>query len=284
MRKKLFKKAVAAVLAMTMVFSLTGCSANEKNAAKIMEEAAKCMEDVSSLSYDMTMNMDISSDGQNMAIATTGKADCIVDPMLMKMDMTMDMGEAGSMASQMYMSEQDGKYVIYSGVDVDGKKTWQKQEMENANALKQYNAKASFELYLKSANSFKENGTETINDSEATRYDGIITGDTLNEVIESSGMLDQLSTLGVSSENMGDMLKDIGDLNISIWIDKESSMPVKYEMDMTSMMQSILNKAVADQDKAPEINISKSVMSMTISNINGVESFEIPQEVIDSAA
>lgn len=38
------------------------------------------------------------------------------------------------------------------------------------------------------------------------------------------------------------MLTDLGDLPISVWVEKESNLPVKYEMDMTAIMQSIMTR------------------------------------------
>ena len=104
------------------------------------------------------------------------------------------------------------------------------------------------ELYLKSGSNFQENGTETIEGKETVRYDGVITNECFNEVFTSTGVLDQFSSLGVDAETAQSMLTDLGDLPISVWVEKESNLPVKYEMDMTAIMQSIMTKTMEAAD------------------------------------
>lgn len=280
MMKKLFKRAAAVVMTMALMFGLSACSG--ASAADLMEEAVKNMNDIKSMSFEMNMDIEMSAMGQSIAMKTTTDADCIADPMLMKMDINMDMGAAGSMKSKMYMEAKDGKYIIYTGMETDGKTTWQKKEQQDAKIMQQYDAKASFDMYMKNANSFKENGTEEINGKNAARYDGVISNDSISEVIDSSGLLNQLSSIGISADNLSEILKDCGDLNVSIWLD-DDSMPVKYEINMTKMMQSIMKSALKGQEGSEDITIGKTIISAAIKDVNNVETFEIPQDVIDSA-
>ena len=61
---------------------------------------------------------------------------------------------------------------MYTGGDFGGEMSWFKQTPGDLAAVAQYDAKENFELYLKSAESFKENGSETTNGIKTVRYDG----------------------------------------------------------------------------------------------------------------
>mgnify|MGYP000769119513 FL=1 len=203
----------------------------------------------------------------------------------MHMDMTMDMGAMGSMKMQMYMTEEEGAYQLYVGTDDgSGATTWAAQSVPDADQMKQYDTQANMELYLKSGSNFQENGTETIEGKETVRYDGVITNECFNEVFTSTGVLDQFSSLGVDAETAQSMLTDLGDLPISVWVEKESNLPVKYEMDMTAIMQSIMTKTMEAADSTETITVESVYMTMLIHGIDNVESIEVPQEALDAAA
>ena len=87
---------------------------------------------------------------------------------------------------------------MYTGSDFGGEMSWFKQTPGDLAAVAQYDAKENFELYLKSAESFKENGSETTNGIKTVRYDGIISEDALKDVMNSTGVLSQPNSVGVS--------------------------------------------------------------------------------------
>lgn len=62
---------------------------------------------------------------------------------------------------------------------------------------------------MSTGSSFQEAGTETVEGKEAVRYDGVITNDSFNELFESTGILDQFSSLGVNEETAKSMLTDL---------------------------------------------------------------------------
>ena len=185
----------------------------------------------------------------------------------------------------MYAQEQDGTYHLYTGIDDgSGKMSWTAQTLTDAGQLEQYDAQASMDLYLDNAASFQENGTETVENEEAVRYDGVISNDSLNEVLTATGMMDQLSGLGVDGATVGSMLTDLGDMPVSIWVGQESGMPVKCNVDLTTVMQSIMTKALESAGSGETVTMESVQISIVIRNINGVERIEIPQEALDSAA
>ena len=59
---------------------------------------------------------------------------------------------------------------------------------------------------------------------------------------------------------------------------------MKYDMDMTAMMQSIMTKAMEAAGSTLTIPIETVHMTMLVHGIDIVECSEIPQEALDAAA
>ena len=284
--KKWFKKGAAIAMSATMALSLAACASGKPaTPEEVRKAASEKVAAAKSMSSEVIMDMKMTSAEQTIQMTMTGAVETIEEPMAMHMDMTMDMGAMGSMKMQMYMTEEEGAYQLYVGTDDgSGATTWAAQSVPDADQMKQYDTQANMELYLKSGSNFQENGTETIEGKETVRYDGVITNECFNEVFTSTGVLDQFSSLGVDAETAQSMLTDLGDLPISVWVEKESNLPVKYEMDMTAIMQSIMTKTMEAADSTETITVESVYMTMLIHGIDNVESIEVPQEALDAAA
>ena len=290
---KKMKRITCLAIAVLMALALAACGGNnggeksvEPSIAEIMEKAQTSMENISSMSYDMTMDIGMAVSNMTFDISTDVKADYIAEPIKMKMDMNMDMGILGSMQILSYMEIVDGTYYMYTGFpDEDGTMIWMKEKIELGD-IAQYDAQKSMDLYIRSAESFKENGTEVIDGVNTTRYDGIISRDAWNEVLENTGVLEQLDVSDI--DEISGFFDDLGDLPISIWIADETYIPMKYEMDMKDFMQGLMDKimeeAIEEGEDAEDyaITITKTDLSMIMSNINGIDSIEIPEEALSA--
>lgn len=271
-------KRCAAALAVVLGLSLCSCGSTTDDP---LAAAQKQMESVKSMDAHMTMEMDMQVMGQTMESVTTMDMTCFSEPNKLKAEMTMDMGELGSQSMSMYAEEKDGSYTMYV---FDGS-SWASQAAELSD-LEQYDAKSSMNLYLDSGSDFQEDGTETINGVEAVKYTGVIRGDKLREVMEASGSLDSMSSLtqmGVTEDQIEEMLSDLGDMPVSIWIDTEDHYPVQYEMDMTSIMNGLMEKmmdVVGDEAKGLDLSVPKMLITMTCSHFNSATDFTIPEEAL----
>lgn len=280
-RMRKMKKWLALGLVLIMMVSMVGCGGGGdkgKSTEDVMKTAQEELAKVKSMKYDMSMDMNMSAGGQTIESKTTGEVSYNADPLAMQMSMTMDMGAQGKMDMLMYAAKEGDDFVMY--MSPDNGANWGKQVMADAAQLEQYNAQDSMSLYLDSIDSFKEAGTEQINGSDAVRYDGVISNDAMNEVMEASGAAQQLTQYGITEEQAAEMYKDLGELPISIWIDKESSLPVKYEMDMTAMMQKIMTKVMETMGATAEdagLTVDKMFISMTLYDFNNVDPIEIPE-------
>ena len=270
----------AAALALLLVLGLSACGGND--ASEAIVKAQEAMADVQSMTYQTVMEMDLSAEGSSVSMSVTADVSAIVDPLALEMAMSLDMGELGTLDYTSYMVSGDDALTMYSCLDMGDGPTWIREDVTDMTSLSQYDAKASLDLYLKSAQSFREVGAETVGDYEAVRYDGVIKGDDLDEVLETSGVLEQLSNLGI--EESADLLTDIGDLPISIWIDQATSFPVKYEMDMSALMQAMLGKMAETDESVSGITVDKLIVSMVVTGVDCVDEIVVPEEALTATA
>ena len=281
MNKKLTKTlAGAVVLALSLALCACGGSSSPEDA---LTRAQAAFADVKSMHYTIDMDMGFSADGESMEMNTTAEADCIVDPIMMDMDMTMDMMGLFDMDLKMYVVQDGSTYTMYTGMDNgDGTMSWSKDTLADLGDIAQYNGKASMDIYLENGSNFKEIGAEDVDGVSAVRYDGVISQDSLKSVMDTSGVLEQYESLGL--EGMEDLLDEMGDLPVSIWLDPDSDLPVKYEMDMTQMMQNMMNKLLAEEEETADIGftVDKCVISMVCSDYNTVSNIEIPEEALNA--
>lgn len=276
----------AAALTLTLGLGLTACGGTAPAAEtpeEVLTKAQEALAGVTSMGYDMTMDLSMGAEGETLAISTVTRADTVLSPLAMKAEMEIDLGDLGGTTSMtIYAKEQDGSYLTAVGTpDEAGQMTWQSSSMDALGELENLSGADSMQLYLDSIQNFTQGESETVNGVEATRYDGVILGEDLSEVIAASGALSQLDSLGMGE--MSELFKGMGDLPVSLWIAKETYYPVKYEMDLTEMMQSILDKTLSEQMGADiGLTVEQTALSMTIRDINQVGEIEIPAEALET--
>ena len=294
------KRALAALSALTLTLSLTACGGGGQQStgdsgtdamtpAERVAAAEEKMSALTSLSIDMTQDIGMSfamaDQSQELNMSTKMQMDVIQEPLKAKGTMQIDMGEelGGVQDVELYIMSEDDAANLY--MQMGGQ--WIKQSVTEAE-LGQYDAADSLELYLDSAADFAEAGTEQVGGADATKFTGVIKGDKLYDVIEESGVLSSLGQTGtdVSEDAIKSMLSELGDLPMSVWINADGY-PVQYEMDMSQMIDSILQKALEMEgaaDQGMTMTVSKAAMSLTCSNFNAVEDFELPAEAQNATA
>ena len=288
--KNLWKRGAAAVLALVLALGLTACGGKDGgdgDAASAMLSARESMQKVSSMSYIYSMEMSMKADGETVEMTVDGTADMTMDPVAAKMTMNMNMLGMSLTGIELYMVQEGSQTVTYTGMDLfgGGSKTWTKTTGGNGStgvSMEQYNAKDSFDLYLKNGANFKAMGTETVQSAPATRYEGVIAKDMLKDTLEKSGSMEQLDSM--VDANIDDVLKKVGDISVTMWLDNETGLPVKYVIDMTNFLVSMMELAAENAGESADVSADKFVVSMEVTKYNGVGEIKVPQDILDSAA
>ena len=281
--KNLWRKIASGALALAMMFTLAACGKENggADAASVMAAAQQEMAKVSSMRYTYAMEMAISAEGQSVEMKVDGTADVTMNPYAAKMTMNMDMLGMALKDVQIYMVSEGGQMVAYTGMDMTGagQNQWYKSQADDSGMnTENYDAVESFELYMKNGSNFKAVGTDTVQGASATRYEGVITSDMLEDTLEESGSLDNITSL--LGEDYGDVLASLSGIPITIWIN-DAGLPVKYVFDMTSMMTELLQNSADSEDA--DVSVDKFVMSMEVLGYNDIEPITVPQEVLDTA-
>lgn len=267
---------------MALAFVLTGCT--RETAAEAIAKAQVSLQNVESMSYTLAMDMEMTGQGQTMKMTSLAGVDYILEPARMKMEMDASVNGIKGIHTISYMTQDSGTYTLYTGLDNGEEIFWQTMKLENMDSYMQYNAQSNLELYLSCAESFEAAGEETLtNGTETVRYDGIISKDQLEKVIESSGMSSQLENMGFEPSITQNMFRELNDLPICIWIEKDTYMPVQYQMDMTAIMQSMLDGMMDSLgDAASDITVNKVRISMTVQSINDIDHIDIPEDALSA--
>ena len=264
--KKLLAAALAAVL------TLAGCGTTVLSAEETKELltlSQKTMATVESMAAEMTMEMDMSMGEETAETTTVAKILTQQNPLRMQMNLSATL-EDGTEAQnmQMYAEEEDGKLRTY----VLAADTWYSQTME-LGSLAQYNAEENVTLYLSNLADFSATATEKINDTEATKIEGTLKKDVLQKVLAESGMTETAAAMGVTEEQLAA-------LPLTLWIDADGYV-LKYEMNLTEVMQKIMDKAMeaaGSTDASSAVKVEKTSISMVCSQFNAVKEITIPEE------
>lgn len=273
---KFGRRAAALTLGGLLALSVTACggTTNKGNSAEKIQAALEKINAIQSMDATMFMEMDMSAMGQSIETDTTMNMSCFNDPMKLKADMTVSMGELGAVSMSVY-AQQDGEQCstyLYDGT------SWTVQTME-IDDLQQYDAQQSMDLYLESGVDYAYEGTEEINGMTTDKYSGVIRGDAMEEVMKASGATSNLESSLGSSVDLSNLYSDMEDMPITVWIDQETGYPVRYYMDMTDVMQAMMTKMFSSMG-AGSITIGKMQITMDCFNFDNVADFEIPAEAL----
>ena len=279
------KKYTAMLLALCAALNPTACGGSGGNGGSgdsggsgkdPLAAAMENMSKVESMDAKMVMEMDMTAGDQTLETVTTIDTSLFTEPMRMKVDMTMDMSGYGDASMEIYAEEaEDGTLVMYQYDGMD----WSTQNV-TTDDLVQYDVSGSMDAYIASASNFKQEGTEQVGGASAYKYTGVITGDSMQDVMMSSGALDSLGTqMNMDEAQMEELLS--GDIAVTLWIDEENLYPVQYDMDMTEVMDGLMGKileAAGDDAAGLTMSIPKMTISMTCGNFNSATDFTIPEE------
>ena len=227
----------------------------------------------------MEMDMNMSADGESQSLESVTSMETVFfnDPRKIKVEINVDMGEAGSVSQSLYGEvTEDGTATMYL---FDGA-SWQSQVVGTTD-LDQYDASGSMLSFIDSGDVYTLDGMESVDGANAYKYSCVLSGEEAKQNILSAGALDSFSSLGLTASQLEGMLDDLGEITEYVWIDEATLYPVKYESDMTAVMDTLMSKVVesmGEQAEGLSMNISKMKISMTCSNFNNATDFTIPEE------
>lgn len=290
--KTIKRKAAMLLLASFLVLSMLGLAACGKKSTKdIVTAATEKANNAKSMTYDMDMEMAMSIMGQEMTMKMYGSGEMINEPVQLSMIMNMDISAAGNSQANLmkiYATKEDDDFVVYMGAGTGEDDIAWSKTTEDASTLNQYNARESLDIYVDAAESFKETETEKINEKNATKYEGVITGDAVNKVIQESGVMEQFASMGID-ESMVETISNISaDIPLTLWITEKDEEIVQYRIDLTDYITEFMKAAMKDQGVGSEdmfaLDITSMVETITVTGYDNVSEIQIPDEALNAPA
>lgn len=251
-----------------------------------IEEALKRMAEVDSMEMEMVMDMDMYVMIGDQAVpamsVTTVDIECINDPLKIKVEIE-DVKRAMTQSMSIYgVADENGNYVIYA---YDGE-SWYAEEVSESE-LNEYNVQSSMEAQIGDTSAYVLEGTEKVNGADAYKYSCTITGDKMKEALTEAGVLNSFSYLGFSESDIYNMLDGLGEVVTYVYVDEETFYPVRYEMDMTEVIDALfvaIIDALGEQAGGMSMSVAKAEMMVTCSNFNGISDITVPEEALSAAA
>ena len=261
-------------LMVSLIFTVAGCA---KEQSDIISKARASSSSIKNYDLDMTMDIAMSVMDQDVVMKMNMNSTNFIDPIKSKSTVSIDMGELGKQESQSYVVQDGNVIKVYTYAM--GK--WSVEELNDLKNMEEALSEANFKVFLDNFSNFKETGTDVVDGKDVVVYEGIIKGESLGEVMQTSGLLESLQS-DMSMDYDVVFGTDMGDMPVKFWIEKDSAYPVKYEMDMAEVMNRLMTIIYAEAIPGTdlEVNVSKCLVVMTMSNINKAEDFKIPDEVL----
>ena len=277
--KQKFKYFMLVIFAM-MVFS--GCGSSEKSATELIEKAQEEMTEITSFQAEVDMNVKMQMGEEEIATVTTADITAFVKPLKMKLDVSSSMENSGTPETiiQMYVQEKENEITSF----VNAGTGWYSQQMQGEN-FGQYRIYDNIIHYLATIDNPKDKGTEKIGDTSTVRVEGTLKGETMEKIIQESGVLSSVQSVGISEEELHEMYAEINGLPITLWIG-DDGLVYQYETDLSELMQIIMDKTIEligfdTSGDGMNVLVQEANISMKCSEFNEVENFEIPAEVLE---
>lgn len=268
------RKLLALLLVFCMVFALAACGNKDMSDADVMKQATENMNALKSMTAETSMEMVFSMGEDSMTMTSEMTQKVINDPISMEIVMNMVMGFGGEtqeMESTVYAEADGDNLITYTQMEGD----WYKMTQPGLEALEEYDTTKAMGTYLEAIQNFKKTGTEDVAGVKADKYEGVITEDYFQTILEESGLDEQFGFDGGDSATLKEIFEGIGEMPITIWIDGEKLLPVKYYFDMSNMMSAMMKNMGADEEG---LAIDKVILSMVLTGFDNVEAINIPQE------
>lgn len=283
---KLKKRLIALVCMLMMLLSLAACGGEPTTPPDPLETAMENLKTVENLQAEAKMDMTMTVNGETVDTKTSMDMIYYINPLRMLMEMeTVANGETVSLTMACEQSE-DGIDIYYAD---DENWYYQKIDLDEANSMQGFDYRPDQAI---GDYSYTADGTEEIDGVTLYKYTCELTGEAMQEAMNSSGAMNSMGDTGISAEDMEEMFKSLDGLSIkaSVWISEDEMLPVRYEMDMTDLMNAIMsysmetaakNAGVSVDELGIQMSVSKVVVTMEYYNYDYADDFEVPAEVVD---
>lgn len=256
---------------LVLVFSFAGCGSKEKTIDEILTAAQKKSQEAKSGDAKATFTLKASSGKETIGMDMNMDMNVFTDPAKLKTVISMNIdagqGDAVNQNMEMYVIQENEEYYTYMSV----LGSWMKMKLDKSEFEESMNSSNS-EAYLNTLTEIKDSLTSSEVEEDGKKLiklEGTVTGESMKKLIETSGVDDQLSSANLDIS----AYENLGDIQISVYFDKEAETLYKISMDMKNMMQKALEAEAGEE----EVAVDECLIEAIYENFNAGTDFELPE-------
>lgn len=292
------KKIIGIMMCVVLAFGcLTGCG--KKSDEELLMSAVTSVN--SAKSFDMTtklsgkMKIEIAKQSEDVDMAMNMTATRFSDPVKVK-TVTNTETAGTKQTSESYVQKDGDNYVVYTKAN----NAWSKANLGNVDdAMKQAGFEDFSSQFSGDVSKYKKQEDKKEGDKSYLVYNYTLSSEDIKGMME--GMSSSMSSLfgsGSDSEKLLDtIVKSMGNITMTIWIDRDEESIYKVECSLTEMMNKLFKGLLDEISKSATKNskdktsvdlaqalasakFTASDMNMvsTYSNLNKAADFEVPAE------
>lgn len=300
------KKIAVLVVVIAMLFSMTGCG-GKVTLESLLEDSAKKAKKVKSFEMGAVVELDVDMSMDNMTVGITADGEVELeytkDASHMKGDIAFSAAtDKQEMEVEAYLIKDDDEFIIYSdqgdGWTMNSSEDDDETDTEDVDqALEAIQIGNLIDLLSEYEDDLElSDKTEKVNKKDAYLIEGEVDGNYLIDLLESIDVEEASETF---DEMTGSSDIDFGDIKVevSLWIDKSSKLPVKMEIDfqgaidtamdiyMNSMMAALggTSDETSEYLNSMKIKTNAATIELTFSSFNKVKKIEVPDDVVEEA-
>ena len=193
-------------------------------------------------------------------------------------------GDAFEQANCSYIVPENGGYTEYYFDGTD----WYSVSTDDSAALEGIGANIVTASYFVDQLSFGKAGEENLEGGKASRYDGVLSGEALVEMLEASGQLSDISTMSENQQQKikSNLVKDLDEVTVSVWIDQASGYPARFELSLNNILADLeksISKSLGNKDNS-DWDITKYVISTEVKDFDAVSEIVLPPDASSATA
>lgn len=242
---------------------------------EIIEQSQVSPEERGSVHISMEISMLIEDKDTEVNINARNDSYIIRDENIQKQETVLELNDLVIQAITAYVDLKNKK----SYMTADDGLSWQQYDISDGDA-ERYGKKHTFEQFLTVIDNYRKVGSERLNGIMADRYDGDISTDDFAERMRQTEMLEHIGAGELSDENIKSIYDEIGNLEVSVWIDSLTCRPQKMSVDITKFTRKMMDLGGTE-------DVSRGIKRVTLvyaqSWYNSVEPIEIPEEAVDQS-
>ena len=259
------------VLGLLLMLVLTGCGKMTPEKALARASAKSISKDAGEFRSDMLLKMDLQMAAQTMNMEMSATSEQTADPQDIHLNVSMDMGRYGKRDTEMYILSEEDRYIAYLN---DGNK-WTKQYLDAEQRKSKLDELSGFisEGFTNYVSGL-ENLTMTEEEAEGKkvyRIDSRISAESI-----SGALKETLETMGVDPGSVD--IGKLGSVSYRVWIEKKTFLPMRLEMDMTELMNAVLEESVKGSAAQGQVKVTQMLLNVKYYDYGQVGSIQPSEE------